>query len=69
MRSGIFYKEHWMKPQRTDSQNERIARAIILSTTNSIQRGSVGCLEGIERAIVKALDMKDLHTKGASVSK
>lgn len=48
-----------MKPHRTESNNERIARAIIISNTNSTQRGSVGCLESIERAIVKALDMKD----------
>jgi hypothetical protein len=41
------------------SQNERLARSIIRSNTNSTQRHSLLWLANIEKAIVGALDAKD----------
>ena len=45
--------------ERKDNQNERIARSIILSNTNRIQRDSLSWIYEIEKAIVKALNAKD----------
>lgn len=49
------------KLKMTDNatNNERIARAIILSNTNDTQRNSLLWLSNIERAIVEQLDRKD----------
>jgi hypothetical protein len=47
-----------MPHERTDNQNQRIARSIILSNTNPTQRDSLLWLADIERAIVKALNAK-----------
>lgn len=48
-----------LKHPDTTTNNERIARAIILSNTNDTQRNSLLWLSNIERAIVEQLDRKD----------
>lgn len=55
-----------MKQHRDDPNNERIARAIIMSNTNPTQRASLLWLGDLERAIVKALDLKDTGAHGQS---
>jgi hypothetical protein len=46
--------------ERQDNTNARIARSIILSKTNPTMRGSLLWIFDIEKAIIKALDAKDV---------
>ena len=50
-----------MNAERKDNTNARIARSIILLTTTHIQRDSLVWIADIERAIIKALEAKDIR--------